>query len=132
MRRAGMKRIVLFTMVLLLSAGIAYAKGHALKEKTDSYNVVLKFQKSEVSVGDNPVSIEIMGPSGQSIEDAKVEIYYFMPSMPAMNYSSGAKLERNRYNATVSPTMGGDWKLDLKFTRSGEKPHKVTFGFRAK
>ncbi len=126
-----MKRIVLFTMVLLLTAGIVYAKDYELKKKTGGYEVVLKFQKSTFSVGENPVSIEIMGTSGHQVSDAKVELYYFMPSMPAMNYTAGARLEKNRYKATVSPTMGGDWKLDLKFTRPGEKPHKVTFGFKA-
>jgi len=131
-RRSGMKKIVLFTMVLLLTAGIVYAKDHELKKKTGGYDVLLKFQKSTFSVGDNPVSIEIMGTSGHQVSDAKVELYYFMPSMPAMNYTAGARLEKNRYNATVSPTMGGDWKLDLKFTRPGGKTRKVTFSFKAK
>ena len=131
-RRLGMKRIALFAMVLLLAAGIVYAKGHELKKKTGGYTVVLKFQKAAVSVGDNPVTIEIMEPSGKSLGDAKVELYYFMPSMPAMNYTSGAKSEGNRYSATVSPTMGGDWKVDVKFIKPGEKPHKVTFSFKTK
>ena len=93
-----MKRIVLFTMVLLLTAGIVYAKDHELKKKTDGYDVVLKFRKSTFSVGENPVSIEIMGTSGHQVSDAKVELYYFMPSMPAMNYTAGARLEKNRSN----------------------------------
>ena len=131
-RRSGMKRIVLFTLVLLLAAGIAYAKGYELKKKTGGYNVVLNFQKNTVSVGDNPVSVEIMEPSGQQVSDANVELYYFMPSMKAMNYTAGARVEGGRYNATVSPTMPGDWTLDLKFTRPGEKVRKVTFSFKAK
>ena len=127
-----MKRIVLFTMVLLLAAGIAYAKGHELKKKTGGYDVLLKFQKNTVSVGDNPVSIEIMETSGHQVSDAKVELYYFMPSMPAMNYTANARVEGDRYNATVSPTMPGDWKVDVKFTKPGEKTQKVTFSFKAK
>jgi hypothetical protein len=131
-RGLRMKRIAVLTMILLLAAGIAYAKGHELKKKTGGYDVVLKFQKSTVSVGDNPVSIEILGTSGHRVANAKVELYYFMPSMPAMNYSAGARVEGDRYNATVKPTMAGDWKLDVKITRPGEHVRKVTFSFKAK
>jgi YtkA-like len=127
-----MKRIAVFTMILLLAAGIAYAKVYEVKKKTGDYDVVLKFQKAAVFVGDNPVSVEILGTSGHPVADAKVELYYFMPSMPSMNYTEAAKLEGNQYKATVKPTMAGDWDLDLKFSRPGEKVRKVTFTLNVK
>jgi hypothetical protein len=126
-----MKRITILAIILLLLAGIAYAKDHELTKEAGQYNIAVKIDKNPAVVGDNNVVIGITDASGHHVGDARVELYYFMPSMPSMNYTADARPEGDVYNATVKPTMPGDWDLEVKFTRPGEKGHKVTFSFKA-
>lgn len=126
-----MKRFAVVIFVVLLAAGIAYGGGYELAKKAGPYNVVVKLDKKPAVVGDNNVGIEIADASAHQIKDAKVELYYFMPSMPAMNYTADAKVEDGAYTSTIKPTMGGEWSLDVKFTRPGEKTHKVSVTFKA-
>jgi hypothetical protein len=125
------RKIAILMMVSLLLAGIAYAKEYEVTKKAGQYDVAVKIDKNPAAVGDNAVVIGITDASGHDVGDAKVELYYFMPSMPSMNYTAVASLEGTRYHATVKPTMGGDWSLDVKFARPGGKVHKVTFSFQA-
>ena len=128
----NMKKTIVISMMFLLIAGMAYAKDYEVKKKAGKYAVEVKIDKNPLVVGDNDAIIGITDASGRDVVNAKVELYYLMPSMPSMNYSEDARLEGNRYKSTIKPTMGGEWSLDVKFTVPGEKLHKVTFSFKAK
>ena len=128
-----MKKIILVTAALLLiAAGVVYAAGLEIKHKAGNYNVTFMTDKNPLVVGDNPATITITDNSGKEVTGAKVELYYFMPSMKAMNYKAEAAAGTTGYSAVVKPTMAGEWKLDVKFSKPGEKEHKTTFTFKAK
>jgi len=118
-----MKRFALTILVLLLVAGIAYAKDYEVKKKAGDFDVEVAIDKNPPVVGDNNVKIEIRDSSGKYVTDAKVVIDYGMPAMPgmpAMNYKSDAELKGNEYKAKMNLSMSGSWNVAVKITRAGK------------
>ena len=68
--------------------------------------------QSTMVVGENDVAIELLNADGSAIKGAQVSVYFFMPSMPAMNYEVGATVKGDRYAAVIKPTMPGKWAAD--------------------
>lgn len=85
-----------------------------------------------VKVGENNMTIELHDESGKAISDAEVSVYYFMPSMPAMNYEVKALPDGAKYAAVIKVVMPGAWDADIKVKRSGEEMQKATISFDAK
>jgi len=118
-----MKKFGFIVLLLLLVAGIAYAKDYEVKKKAGDYDVEVKIDKNPPVVGDNNVKIEIKDSSGKYVTDAKVVIDYSMPAMPgmpAMNYKANAELKGNEYKATMGLSMSGSWNIAVKITRAGK------------
>ncbi len=118
-----MKRLAVFTVILLLMAGIAYAKDYEVKKKAGEYNVEVKIDKNPPVVGDNNIEIEIKDASGKYVTDAKVVVEYSMPAMPgmpAMNYKADAELKGNEYKAKMNLSMSGSWNIAVKITKAGK------------
>ena len=118
-----MKRLGLVVFVLLLVAGIAYAKDYEVKKKAGEYDVEVKIDRNPPVVGDNHVKIEIKDSSGKYVSDAKVVIDYSMPAMPgmpAMNYKTDAELKGDEYKAKMNLSMSGSWNIAVKITRAGK------------
>ncbi len=119
----NMKKLVVFTLILLLIAGIAYAKDYEVKKKAGEYDVEIKIDKNPPVVGDNNIEIEIKDAAGKYITDAKVTVEYSMPAMPgmpAMNYKTDAKLKGNEYKAMMNLSMSGAWNIAVKIIRGGK------------
>ena len=128
-----MKKIAVFAIILLLIAGIAYAKDYEVKKKSGQYNVEVKIDKNPPVVGDNNVSIEIKDASGKYVTDAKVRVDYSMPAMPgmpAMNYKEDATVSGNTYKATMNLSMAGAWNVAVKIKKDG-KTNTVKFNVDA-
>ncbi len=118
-----MRRLALVAVILLLAAGIAYAKDYEITKKAGEYNVNVKIDKNPPVVGDNNVSIEITDASGHHARDAKVVVDYSMPAMPgmpAMNYKANAELKGDAYKAKMNLSMSGSWNIAVKITRVGK------------
>lgn len=118
-----MKRFGLVVLVLLLVAGIAYAKDYEVKKKAGDFDVEVAIDKNPPVVGDNNIKIEIKDSSGKYVSDAKVVIDYSMPAMPgmpAMNYKADAQLKGNEYKAKMNLSMSGSWNIAVKITRAGK------------
>jgi hypothetical protein len=118
-----MKRLGLVVVVLLLVAGIAYAKDYEVKKKAGEYDVEVKIDRNPPVVGDNNISIEIKSASGHHVRDAKVVVHYGMPAMPGMppmNYKTDAKIEGDEYKAKMNLSMSGPWNIAVKITREGK------------
>lgn len=118
-----MKKLAVFTLILLLIAGIAYAKDYEVKKKAGEYNVEVKIDKNPPVVGDNNATIEIKDASGKYVTDARVKVEYSMPAMPgmpAMNYKADAALSGNAYRAKMNFSMSGAWNVAVKITRGGK------------
>jgi hypothetical protein len=118
-----MKKLTVLVVVLLLIAGIAYAKDYEVQKKAGDYNVVVKIDKNPPIVGDNDITIEVKDASGNYVTDAKVKVDYSMPAMsgmPAMNYKADAALKGNEYQAKMNLSMSGSWHVAVKITRAGK------------
>jgi hypothetical protein len=128
------KWIGITASVILLIAGIAYAKDYEVKKKAGDYAVEIKIDKNPPSVGKNNMEIEIKDAAGKYVTDAKVNVEYSMPAMPgmpAMDYKTDAKLEAGyEYKATIDLSMSGSWNIIVKITR-GDKTSKVKFSVDA-
>ncbi|OGW21769.1 MAG: hypothetical protein A2Z82_00235 [Nitrospirae bacterium GWA2_46_11] len=118
-----MKKLAVFTLILLLIAGIAYAKDYEAKKKAGEYDITVKIDKNPPIVGDNNMEIEIKDVSGKYVTDAKVKVEYSMPAMPgmpAMNYKDDAELKGNEYKAKMNLSMSGAWNVSVKISRGGK------------
>lgn len=119
-----MKKLGIITLILLLAAGIAYAKDYEVKKKVGVYDVEVKIDKNPPIVGNNNVTVMIKDTSGKYVTDAKVAVHYSMPAMPGMppmNYKTDAALSGNEYKATMNLSMSGAWNVTVKITRGGKK-----------
>jgi hypothetical protein len=122
-RRQSMKKLAVFTLILLLIAGIAYAKDYEVKKKAGEYNVEVKIDKNPPIVGDNNITVEVKDASGKYVTDAKVKVEYSMPAMPgmpAMNYKADTVLSGNEYKAKINFSMSGAWNVVIKISRAGK------------
>ena len=118
-----MKRLTVVTLILLLMAGVAYAKDYEVKKKAGEYDVEIKIDKNPPVVGDNNIEIEIKDASGKYVTDAKVKVEYSMPAMPgmpAMNYKTDTELKGYEYKAKMNLSMSGSWNIAVKITRGGK------------
>lgn len=118
-----MKKLAIITLILILIAGIAYAKDYEVKKKAGEYDVEVKIDKNPPIVGDNNITIEIKDASGKYVTDAKVKVEYSMPAMPgmpAMNYKTDTELKGDEYKAKMNLSMSGSWNIAVKITRSGK------------
>jgi YtkA-like len=115
-----MEKTAIVSLILLLIAGIAYAKNCEVAKKTGEYTIVATIDKNPPIVGDNTITIELKDASGKAITDARVKIEYSMPAMPgmpAMNYKSDAAL-KNGYQAQMNLSMAGSWNVVIKIIRA--------------
>ena len=120
---------VLTGIVIMMGSTFAYSFNTVLK--SDVINVKASSSSDIFTVGDNTVTIELTDSKGNHIEDAEISVYYFMPSMPAMNYEVTSKLSNEKYTAVVKPTMPGKWAADIKVKKSGEE-NTLSVNFNAK
>ena len=98
-----MKKIILVSMLILMVAGIAYAKDFELTKKAGPYTVVVKMDKNPPVMGDNGITITIKDAAGKVVKDAKVAFDYEMPAMPgmpAMAYKGQPQLKGDSYVGT--------------------------------
>lgn len=133
-----MKRIALFTLILLLVAGVAYAKESEMKKKAGDYTVEARFDKTQPTTGDNNFTIEIRDAEGRMVTDAKVEVEYYMTEKASgtrkfveMSYhKSKSKAEvadkEGGYKAKLGFSMNGPWHMAVKITKDG-KTSKAEF-----
>lgn len=118
-----MKKMAVFTLVVLFMAGVALAKDFEIKKKAGEYDVAIKIDKNPPVVGDNNVEVEIKDAVGKYVTDAKVKVEYSMPAMPgmpAMNYKTDAELKGNKYKAMMNLSMSGAWNIAVKIARGGK------------
>jgi nitrogen fixation protein FixH len=127
------KRVLIFSIVtFLLVIGVAYAHNFNAVTKAGEVTVNVLVDNEFLKVGNNNVTIELADVKGKAIIDADVALYYFMPSMPAMNYEVQASSDGTKYVAVIKPVMPGAWDLDIKVKRSGGDVQKATISFDAK
>ncbi|KWT91030.1 FixH family protein [Candidatus Magnetominusculus xianensis] len=115
------KMLVLLIAVVVLTAGVVYAKDMQMQKKAGEYTVQLKLDKKSPVVGDNAAQIEVTDASGRLVTDAKVKLDYSMPAMPgmpAMNYTADITQTGEVYHAVLNLSMAGSWNIDVKVTHN--------------
>jgi len=129
-----MKKFLVIILVILLSAGLAFAKGYELKKKAGEYNVEASIDRNPPAVGKNNLEVTIKDASGKNVADANVLVEYGMPAMPGMhpmNYKTDARLDGSVYKAVLNISMPGPWYVNLKINRAGKTTStKFTFDSR--
>ena len=118
-----MKKFTTALIILLLAAGLVYAKDYTVVKKAGSYTVEVKLDKNPPITGPNKMEINIQDDKGIKVTDATVVVEYVMPAMPgmpSMNYKAKAELNGSRYLANVNFSMSGAWAVNIKITRAGK------------
>ena len=118
-----MRKIAVFTLILLLSAGIVWAKEYEVQKKAGDLSVVVKMDKNPAVTGENGVSVTVKDSSGKEVTDAGVKMEYSMPAMPGMpaiNYGSVLALNKNAYQGKLNFSMSGPWNIVVKIVRGGK------------
>ena len=126
-----MKEIAVVTMLILIGAGVACAERFESSKGAGIYQVTLKMADYPLAVGDNKATIAVHDAGGP-VAGAEVRLYYFMPSMPSMNYETMASFRENEYEAAIKPTMPGDWTVEVRVHSADGITHKALFDFKAK
>lgn len=128
-----MKRVLIsVVVVMLLMTGVAYTSQFNVVKQAGDMKVTVVVESDPLKVGDNNLRIELLDSKGNAVTDADVSVYYFMPSMPAMNYEVQASPDGTNYAAVIKPLMPGAWDADIKIKRNGGDVQKATISFNAK
>jgi hypothetical protein len=122
---------LLMLVTAALSAGVAYAEGFESSKRVGIYKVTLKMASHSLPAADNKATISVSDGSGPVACD-DLRLYYFMPSMPAMNYETKAVFRDNVYEAVIKPTMPGAWTVEVRVKGADGNTHKAAFDFQAK
>ncbi|MCX5876184.1 MAG: FixH family protein [Deltaproteobacteria bacterium] len=118
-----MKKLAVFTLILLLSTGIVWAKDYEVPKKAGDLSVVFKMDKNPAVMGENGISVTVKDSAGKEVTDAGVKVEYAMPAMPgmpAMNYGSVLALNKIVYQGKLNFSMSGPWGLVVKIVRGGK------------
>ncbi len=118
-----MKKIALFSMILVLVAGIAFAKSYEVTKKIGEYTVIASIDKNPPTAGENVLAVSVRDALGKAVTDAKVKVDYSMPAMPgmpAMNYRADAVMKDGLYSAKLNLSMSGGWNIVVKIARGGK------------
>ena len=118
-----MKQWTIFVVMVLLLAGVVYAKDYEVTKKAGDLAVDVKIDKNPPISGTNNMEIVVKDAGGKAVTDAKVLVEYSMPAMPgmpAMNYKADAELKGNAYKAAMNLSMSGSWNVSIKVTRANK------------
>ena len=113
----------LVVLLVVLVAGITFAKESSVQKKAGDYSVEIKMDKDTPIVGTNRVEIAVTDKDGKAVTDAKVVVTASMPSMPGMparENTADAKLDGGKYNAKIDLSMGGSWNMSVRITQGGK------------
>jgi hypothetical protein len=128
-----MKKISLMALTLLLIVtGMVKASELVAEKKAEGITAKISIENDPLIIGDNRVTVDLFDDRRKTIRDAKVEIFYFMPSMPSMKYTSHTERKDKKYFGMIKPTMAGEWTLDVRILNPDGIVNKVTMNFNAK
>jgi Cu(I)/Ag(I) efflux system membrane fusion protein len=101
-------------------------------------NISLLTDSTMLGVGKNEVKLSLTDKDGNPIQDANVDVRFYMPpmpamGMPAMNVSAEGKLSKDGlYTADVDIPMSGSWQVKVTVSRPGKSPVSRSFGINVR
>jgi hypothetical protein len=129
-----MKKVFVVGLIILLVAGVAFAKGYEVKKKAGEYDVEATIDRNPPATGKNNMEVRVTDRAGKAVTDAKVLVEYGMPAMPGMhpmNYRTDASLSGEVYKAVLNVSMAGPWYVNVKISRGGKtETARFTFDVR--
>lgn len=119
-----MKKIFIVAVVMVVMAGVAYAKNYEVTKKVGGYEVTVTLDNNPPVAGaDNNVTVTVKDATGKAVTDARVLVDYSMPAMagmPAMNYKTKPTPGGSEYKGKMNFSMSGSWNVAVKVMRGGK------------
>jgi hypothetical protein len=127
--------MVLVVVSFAMIAVFGCTKAYETQKTTGGVTVTLSAASYPLVKGDNKLTLKLADASGKSVTDAKVDVRYYMPSMPGMapmEYTTQAMPSGNAYTFTANIPMEGGWRVDVNANRGGSALPAVTFNVDAR
>ena len=118
-----MKKMILLSMVFMLVAVSAYAKGYEVAKDAGPFKVNITLDKNPAVTGNNAITITVKDASGKVVPDAKLKVDYIMPAMPgmpAMNYKASLQAHGGMFMGNLNFSMPGSWSIIIKVDAGGK------------
>lgn len=128
----------LFTIAAVFIAALVLfgcSKGYESQRSVDDIKVTLSVDRYPLVKGDNTLSIKAADSSGNPVNDATVNVRYYMPPMPGMapmDFNTQAVLKGDRYTFSANVPMEGGWKAEVSVARPGKPAATTTFNLDAR
>ncbi len=109
-------------VIVCIMAGSADAASLVESKKAGDYAVAIQIDRNPPIQGVNNLDVEIRGPDGHAVTDAKVLVNYYMPPMPRMapmNYRVDAPFRGGKYRVAMNFIMEGPWYIVVKINHRG-------------
>ncbi len=127
-----MKKFLIVLAGIFVFMGNTYAHSFNAVFNLNNMKVKTSVAQSPLKVGANDVTIQLIDGSGANIKNAEISVYFFMPSMPAMNYEVKTSADGVKYAAVIKPTMPGKWAADITIKKDGKELKKVKVDFEVR
>jgi hypothetical protein len=131
-----MKRISIAVLALVLSLGLfACSKGYESQKSADDLKITLSVDRYPLVKADNNLNVSVRDTAGKIVNDATVNVRYYMPPMPGMapmDFNTQAVLKGDKYSLSANIPMEGGWKADVSVVRPGKAPATSTFNLDAR
>lgn len=128
-----LRATVLFLLAVAIVAGCS--KGYKSEKAVDDVKVTLSAGSYPLIKGDNTLTITVADATGTAVQDATVNVRYFMPPMPGMapmDYSTQAMKKGSGFAFTANVPMEGGWKVEVAVARPGKPTSMATFNLDAR
>lgn len=127
-----MKTLMASLIFVAVALGTAQAGDITSTQRAGAFEVSLGLGGDALVLGPNTATVALRDADGKHLSGLPVELYYFMPSMPAMNTTVKATPEGNLYTGSIEPSMGGVWEVEVRFRDPDGENRKATFSFDVK
>lgn len=133
-----MKKTSLTAISFVLIAGLmvfACAKGYESQKSVDDLKIMLSVDRYPLVKGDNTLNVKVTDSSGKPLNDATVNVRYYMPPMPGMapmDFNTQAMPRGDHYSFSANIPMEGGWKAEVSVVRPGKPAATTMFNVDAR
>lgn len=129
MIKAAYRILLILTLLTLISTTSLMAGGTTLEQPAfNSGKVSMVFDGAKLrTMTETPFAINIIGDTGITISDAKLNISMDMPAMPMPPNHPAATWNEGAYRGKAVFTMAGAWQITVNIQRPGYEQEQVVF-----
>ncbi len=130
-----MRRNTFFAFAVACVLSVACSRGYRSERTAGDTRVILAAQRYPLTLGPNPLMIQVSNRDGDPIERATVEVHYGMPPMPGMGtVSQSAELVEQgagRYVFSADIHTRAGWTVDVLVRRPEGPESNLSFSLEA-